>query len=551
MNALFIYLLKASAGLTLVCISYYFFLRNDTNLVLKRFFLLSSTIICLIFPALDINLPGNTIGNIPVLIQSPGANLDLIPGNATLSGTAPSFGVKQVLFILYMSGVLLLLVKSLFSYRSWFRIKKEHPETINKLLYTDRNEGFSIFRTIHLPRSVIRSEEHASMLIHEQAHVRQLHFIDLLVCELAILLIWFNPFTWLISRMIKENHEHLADREVLLSGVDPAHYRAHLLNQTLGVTVFRFGQSFNHSLTKKRFEMMKNLNPGKIGLVKVLILMPLMLLSLGFINVSRAQSGSVTGNVKLSEGKPAEGASIILKNTTTGTITDKNGDFTLIIPGKSEIVISYVGFESEVVSVKPGQKVDINLKTRTVNIDLEKPEFRLSNGKPVNPVFIVDDKIVTSLDDINKDDIESIGVIKSPEEIKMKYPDLDTDRGVVIIRMKKKPEHPADKELFYIVEDMPQFPGGKKAMSDFIYSHLEYPEEAYKKGLEGDVLVQFTVNSEGKVVNPSVLESTDKIFEKAALNAISSMPTWKPGSQRGRKVAVLFSTRVVFKMPGE
>ena len=99
--------------------------------------------------------------------------------------------------------------------------------------------------------------------------------------ELTLLLTWFNPFSWLISRMIKENHEHLADRQVLSAGVNPARYRAQLLNHTLGVNVFRLGNQFNHSLTLKRFKMMKKPKNSRAGIIKMSMLVPALLIAMG------------------------------------------------------------------------------------------------------------------------------------------------------------------------------------------------------------------------------------------------------------------------------
>ena len=136
--------------------------------------------------------------------------------------------------------------------------------------------------------------------------------------EFTLLLTWFNPFTWLISGMIKENHEHLADREVLSRGVNPAHYRAQLLNQALGVTVFRLGQAFNHSLTKKRFEMMKKLKFSRSGMIKFIILVPAIFYCSALLPPECSEVNG-NGNCSLSAtGAPATGASVVVIITTQG-----------------------------------------------------------------------------------------------------------------------------------------------------------------------------------------------------------------------------------------
>ncbi len=139
--------------------------------------------------------------------------------------------------------------------------------------------------------------------------------------ELTLLLTWFNPFSWLISRMIKENHEHLADRQVLSAGINPAHYKAQLMNHTLGVNVFRLGMQFNHSLTLKRFKMMKKPRKSPLGMIKIALLIPAVLITLGLTTGMTPQQKTVKGKMILADsGKPATGASIVIRGGTVGTV---------------------------------------------------------------------------------------------------------------------------------------------------------------------------------------------------------------------------------------
>jgi len=93
-------------------------------------------------------------------------------------------------------------------------------------------------------------------------------------------------------------------------------------------------------------------------------------------------------------------------------------------------------------------------------------------------------------------------------------------------------------EVFYIVEDMPMFPGGKEALKTYIYSHLEYPASAKEKNISGEVKVQFRVNTSGKLEDIKVVTSTYKGFDKPAMDVFKDMPDWKPGKQRGKAVKV-------------
>ena len=160
--------------------------------------------------------------------------------------------------------------------RTWRNTKNEKG-----VAFHNRDQVFTLFTRVFIPGSLKNEQDLNTVLLHEKAHIHQLHFIDLMLMEFTLLLTWFNPFSWLISRMIKENHEHLADRQVLSAGVDPARYRAQLLNHTLGVNVFRLGNQFNHSLTLKRFNMMKKPRTSPVGIIKITLLIPVVLAILG------------------------------------------------------------------------------------------------------------------------------------------------------------------------------------------------------------------------------------------------------------------------------
>ena len=109
---------------------------------------------------------------------------------------------------------------------------------------------------------------------HEMVHVRQKHWIDLVLSGMLCMLQWFNPLVWIYSRLIRQNHEYIADELALQRTTDPAIYRATLLNQIVGSRVVSLANSFNYSLSKKRFEMMKNIITSPYRKIKVLLILP-------------------------------------------------------------------------------------------------------------------------------------------------------------------------------------------------------------------------------------------------------------------------------------
>jgi TonB family protein len=104
-------------------------------------------------------------------------------------------------------------------------------------------------------------------------------------------------------------------------------------------------------------------------------------------------------------------------------------------------------------------------------------------------------------------------------------------------------------DMFVIVEELPQFPGGgKDAMVAWIIGNLKYPGEAVKGNITGTVLVDFMVSSSGKVKNVVVNKPVNPLLDAEAKRVISSMPDWKPATQAGKAVNVQMMVPVEFKL---
>jgi periplasmic protein TonB len=79
----------------------------------------------------------------------------------------------------------------------------------------------------------------------------------------------------------------------------------------------------------------------------------------------------------------------------------------------------------------------------------------------------------------------------------------------------------------------PEFPGGLKEASKWLQKRLEYPAMAQRMGIEGKVVVQFTVDESGKISDATVIQSLHKLCDKEALRLVMSMPAWTPGTKNG------------------
>ena len=107
---------------------------------------------------------------------------------------------------------------------------------------------------------------------------------------------------------------------------------------------------------------------------------------------------------------------------------------------------------------------------------------------------------------------------------------------------------PEPEEIFMVVEDQPEFPGGVKALLEYLKKNIKYPAICRENNIQGRVIVTFVVNKDGSIVEPEVIKGVNPSLDKEALRVISQMPNWKPGYQRGKPVRVKYTVPVNFQL---
>jgi protein TonB len=107
-------------------------------------------------------------------------------------------------------------------------------------------------------------------------------------------------------------------------------------------------------------------------------------------------------------------------------------------------------------------------------------------------------------------------------------------------------EEAEDAPVFFIVEEMPEFPGGNTALQSYIANSIKYPVIAQENGVQGRVYISFVVNPKGLVEQVKVVRGVDSNLDKEAIRVIESLPAWKPGKQRGKPVKVSFTVPINF-----
>ena len=109
-------------------------------------------------------------------------------------------------------------------------------------------------------------------------------------------------------------------------------------------------------------------------------------------------------------------------------------------------------------------------------------------------------------------------------------------------------EEVEEQQIFQVVEEMPEFPGGMGECMKFLSKNIKYPTISQENGVQGRVIVQFVVNRDGSIVDPVVVRGVDPYLDKEALRVISTMPKWKPGKQRAKAVRVKYTVPVMFRL---
>jgi TonB family protein len=121
-------------------------------------------------------------------------------------------------------------------------------------------------------------------------------------------------------------------------------------------------------------------------------------------------------------------------------------------------------------------------------------------------------------------------------------------------RITENPKEAKDKietdKVYQVVEKMPEFPGGKQRLLNWMKENIQYPVEAQKEGIQGRVIITFVINKSGKAVEPLIIQSVDPLLDKEAIRLINSMPKWKPGEEKGEPVRVKFTMPINFRLSG-
>lgn len=106
---------------------------------------------------------------------------------------------------------------------------------------------------------------------------------------------------------------------------------------------------------------------------------------------------------------------------------------------------------------------------------------------------------------------------------------------------------PDSSKIFGAAEEMPSFPGGEKALMQYIKDNTYYPKEMCEGAAQGRVMVGFVINEDGSISDVKVLRSLTPELDEVAVKIVKGMPRWNPGKQNGKAVKTKYTVPVSFR----
>lgn len=145
-------------------------------------------------------------------------------------------------------------------------------------------------------------------------------------------------------------------------------------------------------------------------------------------------------------------------------------------------------------------------------------------------------------------EIEVIEDDSEVEEEEFASTEVDQNTEIIVQEQVEIVEQTKEEEIFTVVEEQPEFPGGYEAMMKFLASNIQYPPMAKENNIQGRVVVQFVVEKDGRITDVKVVKDLGWGTGDEAARVVKMMPRWKPGKQRNKPVKVRFNLPVKFEL---
>lgn len=564
------YLLQVNIYLVIFYCFYKLLLDNETYFVLNRFYLVLSGILSLAIPFLRIEMFSEKVVSETLYISVSEINT-VVSNYAILPQTQEQYDWGRLVVIIYIIGALMYLLH--FAYQLF---------AINELLNkTENNDAFSFLNRKSVADSL---PERATVDLHEDIHIKQLHSIDVIFFELLGIITWFNPVIYLYKKSVKNIHEYLADEIAAAYQGDKETYSLLLLSHAFGVKPNSLTNGFViKSLIKKRIYMLHKQRSKKTAILKYGLFVPILALTLVLSSATirkNHQILAVANRLPLNEATtmvataidaPASVIALVspppptedpTQNTPQQKVTFSE---TVSSPEKKENTISWNGFysflgsaikyPSSAVSKKLQGNVIVNFtvnKGRIMEISSQNELGENCDEEVINAIATYDDffgkdgkysiKVSFKLDGLD-------GELKNTN-IK-NADDAENLQSLTIVAYPSK-EESADNSVYNFVSmsTPPNYPGGLYKFYDYLAQNIKYPESAADNEIQGNVFVSFIVEKDGSLTDIKVDRKLGYGTDEEAVRVLKLSRKWNPGVQNGKAVRVKYNIPIKFSMTG-
>jgi TonB family protein len=526
MNATINYLVEANLGLLISLAFYVLVLKKETRFRLLRVYLLTAIAVSLLFPLVDISFTQASPLSISRVIPSywlpeitVGAGQEVTNMQQTLP---PDFWGYTSL--VYTIGLVLFCLAICVQLIRLFRvIRNASTYSVDKLRIAESNEDkptFSFFNFIFIGKANAFSEEEKKQIIlHESVHARQGHSFDILLVNVLKIFFWFNPFINSYKKIFVQLHEFEADARAV-ENTDVNGYCSLLARVALQSANLRLANYFNNSLTIKRIEMMRTIktNIKRWKWAAIAVALPCLFFFIACQDQVEDDLISIT----------------------------KNSSHALMVPVKVQERYDQLKKEN------PGKNYALLQLNQTASEKLTELKDKYGTPQHVE-VFN------TSTKSAKRPDQRQLEMLSVTAESGYSEITLDESESAMagetfaIIEFTDQASRLSDAaaqddQIYTVVEQQPEFPGGYDSMMTFIRTHLRYPLEARQQGIEGTVYASFIVDKEGAVSSVNIIRGLSPECDNAVRHLVESSPNWKPGKQSGRAVSVRFVLPIKFKL---
>ena len=490
------------------------FLQKETFFSINRYYLLSALTIGLMVPLLGGFLPANPTSTEIHQVMTFVSEVEISP---IIESTTPSFNWFNLLYFIYVAGVLVVLSRFVYGLSQIYTIFKNASKTkkTNYTLVESSHDHlpFSFFHFIFISKTLLLNKDVERILKHEELHVNQWHSIDIVFTELLQAFFWFNPILIFYKNALKQSHEYLADAYVTRE-YKRSSYGQLLLRQSTSGLEIALANHFFHSHLKKRITMLYKEKSKRPAMVKYLAAIPVLVVLL--ILFASNTSGDDTH---------AEKNCIEIKINNNGEIIYNTAQ------------VEFIQLASQL-KTRSEKCILLNIQNKAHNAAI-LPILNLAekNNMEVN---IAEEFEASTLAEYTND---------STGEDKATSNHLDQQGD----------------PIFKVVEEMPRFPGcedmsgtsadkencAKQKMLEFIYKNVQYPKIARDQNIQGMTIIQFIVEKDGSINEAKLIRDIGGNCGTESLRVVNSFPTWIPGKQRGKAVRVQYTLPVKYKLQDE